>query len=256
MMELQYNQDDLNNIQFDGCYKCQYSCQLECLQCVENKCYQCFDGWKLIDYSCYHYFGDGQVSSMEQFDDGNYDSGDGCFECKYQCIQYCNTCINKIHIKFVNSTTNYIIINVNQYVEMNLLLLDQKNVQMVMIFLMMVVLIVNFSVENNVKLVLLEHVQSASKDIQLQIIIAKLIIKLTPLLKKIKKCQINVEMLFILIMKNVMMIMNLMEMVVLVYVQLNQTGIVTIILDNQVFCSYYTVLKLQYVNQIQSIQYV
>ncbi|CAD8151628.1 unnamed protein product [Paramecium pentaurelia] len=98
VIELEQEQcDDLNNIQFDGCYKCQYSCQLECLNCVKNKCYQCFDGWKLIDYSCYQYCGDGQVavSSIEQCDDGNYDSGDGCFECKYQCIQYCNTCIDK-----------------------------------------------------------------------------------------------------------------------------------------------------------------
>ncbi|CAD8118516.1 unnamed protein product [Paramecium primaurelia] len=89
--------DDQNNIQFDGCYKCQYSCQLECINCVENKCYQCFDGWKLIDYGCYQYCGDGQiaVTSMEQCDDGNYDNGDGCFECKYQCIPYCNACIDK-----------------------------------------------------------------------------------------------------------------------------------------------------------------
>ncbi|CAD8212977.1 unnamed protein product [Paramecium octaurelia] len=89
--------DDQNNIQFDGCYKCQQSCLLECLNCVENKCYQCLDGWQLIDYGCYQYCGDGQVaqSSMEQCDDGNYDNGDGCYQCKFECVPYCRSCADR-----------------------------------------------------------------------------------------------------------------------------------------------------------------
>ncbi|CAD8211300.1 unnamed protein product [Paramecium octaurelia] len=89
--------DDQNNIQFDGCYKCQQSCLLECLNCVENKCYQCLDGWQLIDYGCYQYCGDGQVaqSSMEQCDDGNYDNGDGCYQCKFECVPYCKSCADR-----------------------------------------------------------------------------------------------------------------------------------------------------------------
>ncbi|CAK86549.1 unnamed protein product (macronuclear) [Paramecium tetraurelia] len=89
--------DDQNNIQFDGCYKCQQSCLLECLNCVENKCYQCFDGWQLIDYGCYQYCGDGQVakSSMEQCDDGNDDIGDGCYQCKFECVPYCRSCADR-----------------------------------------------------------------------------------------------------------------------------------------------------------------
>ncbi|CAD8213827.1 unnamed protein product [Paramecium pentaurelia] len=89
--------DDQNNIQFDGCYKCQQSCLLECINCIENKCYQCLDGWQLIDYSCYQYCGDGQVakSSMEQCDDGNYNDGDGCYECKFECFPFCRSCADR-----------------------------------------------------------------------------------------------------------------------------------------------------------------
>ncbi|CAD8116748.1 unnamed protein product [Paramecium primaurelia] len=89
--------DDQNNIQFDGCYKCQQSCLLECINCIENKCYQCLDGWQLIDYSCYQYCGDGQVakSSMEQCDDGNYNDGDGCYECKFECFPFCKSCADR-----------------------------------------------------------------------------------------------------------------------------------------------------------------
>ncbi|CAD8215397.1 unnamed protein product [Paramecium octaurelia] len=89
--------DDQNNIQFDGCYKCQESCLLECVNCVENKCYQCLNGWQLIDYGCYQYCGDGQVaqSSMEQCDDGNYDQGDGCYQCKFECVPYCRSCADR-----------------------------------------------------------------------------------------------------------------------------------------------------------------
>ncbi|CAD8123591.1 unnamed protein product [Paramecium sonneborni] len=89
--------DDQNNIQFDGCYKCKQSCLLECINCIGNKCYQCLDGWQLLDYRCYQFCGDGKIaeSSMEQCDDGNYIEGDGCFECKFECFPYCESCADR-----------------------------------------------------------------------------------------------------------------------------------------------------------------
>ncbi|CAD8182674.1 unnamed protein product [Paramecium pentaurelia] len=70
--------DDQNNIQFDGCYKCQSSCQLECQQFIEQQCYICIDGWQMIDNRCYQICGDGQlaISSQEQCNDGNYNPYD------------------------------------------------------------------------------------------------------------------------------------------------------------------------------------
>ncbi|CAD8203777.1 unnamed protein product [Paramecium octaurelia] len=86
--------DDQNNIQFDGCYKCQTSCQLECKECIEQLCYMCIDGWQIIDYKCYQICGDGllALSSKEQCDDGNYTPNDGCYDCKFICDQNCSQC--------------------------------------------------------------------------------------------------------------------------------------------------------------------
>ncbi|CAK62586.1 unnamed protein product (macronuclear) [Paramecium tetraurelia] len=86
--------DDQNNFQFDDCYKCQSSCQLECRQCKQNQCYDCIDGWSLINNYCYQICGDGMqaFNSQEQCDDGNYENNDGCYECKYECDQNCYFC--------------------------------------------------------------------------------------------------------------------------------------------------------------------
>ncbi|CAD8072785.1 unnamed protein product [Paramecium sonneborni] len=83
--------DDNNNIQFDSCYKCQPSCQLECLNCVYGKCLYCREGWYLIDQQCQSICGDGIVVPFEQCDDGNLDIGDGCFQCQTECF-YCEIC--------------------------------------------------------------------------------------------------------------------------------------------------------------------
>ncbi|CAD8051933.1 unnamed protein product [Paramecium primaurelia] len=86
--------DDQNNFQFDFCYKCQQSCQLECKQCNQSQCYDCIDGWSLINNYCYQICGDGMqaFNTQEQCDDGNYDPYDGCYECKYECDQNCFYC--------------------------------------------------------------------------------------------------------------------------------------------------------------------
>ncbi|CAD8151512.1 unnamed protein product [Paramecium pentaurelia] len=86
--------DDQNNFQFDFCYKCQQSCQLECKQCNQSQCYDCIDGWSLINNNCYQICGDGMqaFNTQEQCDDGNYEPYDGCYECKYECDQNCFYC--------------------------------------------------------------------------------------------------------------------------------------------------------------------
>ncbi|CAD8129823.1 unnamed protein product [Paramecium sonneborni] len=86
--------DDKNNIQFDGCYKCEKSCQLECLSCIESKCYTCQNGWALLDDRCYQKCGDGQlaITSSEQCDDGNFEPNDGCYNCQFECDQFCFSC--------------------------------------------------------------------------------------------------------------------------------------------------------------------
>ncbi|CAD8166151.1 unnamed protein product [Paramecium pentaurelia] len=87
--------DDQNNQQFDGCYKCEKSCQLECQICVGTKCQVCQEGWELLDGHCYQICGDNKLAqlSIEQCDDGNFQPNDGCYECKFQCDQYCYSCV-------------------------------------------------------------------------------------------------------------------------------------------------------------------
>ncbi|CAD8190191.1 unnamed protein product [Paramecium pentaurelia] len=83
--------DDGNVIQFDGCYQCQLSCQLECTNCVDQKCLRCIEGWDLIDNYCKPNCGDGITVYTEQCDDGNQQDGDGCYQCQAEC-PYCEIC--------------------------------------------------------------------------------------------------------------------------------------------------------------------
>ncbi|CAD8214756.1 unnamed protein product [Paramecium octaurelia] len=89
--------DDKNNIQFDKCYKCQQSCQLECQICIKQKCLACLEGWQLLDDICVPKCGDGIIAlgSQEQCDDGNQIDKDGCDKCIWQCSPYCKQCINQ-----------------------------------------------------------------------------------------------------------------------------------------------------------------
>ncbi|CAD8126121.1 unnamed protein product [Paramecium sonneborni] len=88
--------DDQNNIQFDGCYKCQKSCQLECLMCIESQCLECQEGWELLEWKCHQICGDNRIAkySNEECDDGNSFSNDGCYNCKFECDQNCFYCYN------------------------------------------------------------------------------------------------------------------------------------------------------------------
>ncbi|CAD8109512.1 unnamed protein product [Paramecium sonneborni] len=71
--------DDANNDAYDGCYQCQYSCHLMCLNCFQGLCIQCEPGYNEQESQCIHVCGDGyQVQLEEQCDDGNLDNNDGC----------------------------------------------------------------------------------------------------------------------------------------------------------------------------------
>ncbi|CAD8127283.1 unnamed protein product [Paramecium sonneborni] len=82
--------DDGNSIQFDGCYKCEYSCPLYCQNCFEGICYECQSYFQLIDNTCYDGCGSGIKAYNEECDDGNIIELDGCsstcqIELQYKC---------------------------------------------------------------------------------------------------------------------------------------------------------------------------
>ncbi|CAD8138090.1 unnamed protein product [Paramecium pentaurelia] len=110
--------DDNNNIQYDGCYQCQFSCPLYCSICDEGMCQECnlnyyYDN---LTFSCYSKCGDGILTSeTEQCDDNNTNSGDGCssicmIEYDWICIQN-DECI---YSKYPELLINYLF-QKNQY---------------------------------------------------------------------------------------------------------------------------------------------
>ncbi|CAD8166551.1 unnamed protein product [Paramecium octaurelia] len=96
-----YYQDSLTefSLQNNNCYNCVQNCQLECLICLQDKCYACFDGWQLVDHKCQQICGDKQVAlySYEQCDDGNQSIDDGCHECQFQCGLFCQFCDKELN---------------------------------------------------------------------------------------------------------------------------------------------------------------
>ncbi|CAD8101960.1 unnamed protein product [Paramecium sonneborni] len=91
--------DDKNDIQFDGCYKCQNNCQIECLLCHNTTCLQCIKGWNLREGKCYQICGDGQLAilSIEECDDLQ---DLNCRNCKlYKCNLFCKLCDNQQQCK-------------------------------------------------------------------------------------------------------------------------------------------------------------
>ncbi|CAD8051891.1 unnamed protein product [Paramecium primaurelia] len=90
--------DDGNDIEYDGCHKCYYSCQPGC-KCVKGECYReqisCENGlyYSFTSLSCKPFCGDGiTIQPFEECDDGNEISDDECNLCKLQCGVNCQTC--------------------------------------------------------------------------------------------------------------------------------------------------------------------
>ncbi|CAD8121073.1 unnamed protein product [Paramecium sonneborni] len=127
--------DDGNFNEYDGCFQCQIECvrnceicqngiclecklgfefddslncfaenkntqiyQPQCTQEIDKKCITCQKGWVVnpILEKCSSLCGDKQIQGDEECDDGNFKQYDGCFECKFECIQNCQGCKNGI----------------------------------------------------------------------------------------------------------------------------------------------------------------
>ncbi|CAD8077162.1 unnamed protein product [Paramecium primaurelia] len=86
--------DDQNEVQFDGCFDCKFQCQQNCEICEQGKCLNliCPYGTIQLEDQCQSICGDKIIGGDEQCDDGNLIQYDGCYNCKYQCNQYCNIC--------------------------------------------------------------------------------------------------------------------------------------------------------------------
>ncbi|CAK86296.1 unnamed protein product, partial (macronuclear) [Paramecium tetraurelia] len=91
--------DDGNIEKFDGCYKCNNSCQIECKLCVNQLCFQCQDGWQLISNMCEQVCNDNLLAilSIEQCDN-NDDSY--CNDCVQLCQDNCISCLTYNQCEF------------------------------------------------------------------------------------------------------------------------------------------------------------
>ncbi|CAD8196500.1 unnamed protein product [Paramecium octaurelia] len=122
--------EDLNDIQYDGCYQCFFQCSQNCSKCKQGKCQVCAEGYDLIINECRQVTiinanqtddnnavqsqqcGDQILSINEQCDDGNQYSGDGCsINCKTEENWKCNEeqpnqCFKqtKFFLKYENQT--------------------------------------------------------------------------------------------------------------------------------------------------------
>ncbi|CAD8079160.1 unnamed protein product [Paramecium primaurelia] len=85
--------EDQNNLKFDGCYNCQFSCQDSCTNCSNQGCLECnTQGWEynLIEMICEPICGDGIiVINYEECDDL---ISFNCQNCRFQCQDSCELC--------------------------------------------------------------------------------------------------------------------------------------------------------------------
>ncbi|CAD8127669.1 unnamed protein product [Paramecium sonneborni] len=89
--------DDGNNIEFDGCFNCKYSCYIGCQDCKLGICQDlCQYGFYFINNTCSTICGDSILAGNEQCEDGNTNKYDGCYQCQYSCSQNCSDCLNGI----------------------------------------------------------------------------------------------------------------------------------------------------------------
>ncbi|CAD8212293.1 unnamed protein product [Paramecium octaurelia] len=71
--------DDGNDIEYDGCYECQYSCDIYCVNCYQGECIECPKGFNPNGPYCQSKCGDGILNPIfEECDDGNIKPNDGC----------------------------------------------------------------------------------------------------------------------------------------------------------------------------------
>ncbi|CAD8197951.1 unnamed protein product [Paramecium pentaurelia] len=114
--------DDGNNIQFDGCFNCKFSCPFHCDDCYQGICLQFNNQYQLLNLNQYKQqlnCGDGLLQEQEQCDDGNDQIADGCSnECVIEQNWICQTILKdsptqcsfvrspKLIINYLNMTYN------------------------------------------------------------------------------------------------------------------------------------------------------
>ncbi|CAD8182793.1 unnamed protein product [Paramecium octaurelia] len=87
--------DDGNDIEFDGCFDCRYSCPIGCNNCEKGICLDlCLKGFYFMNNSCSTICGDSIIAGNEQCDDNNTSEYDGCYLCKFSCPLNCYECID------------------------------------------------------------------------------------------------------------------------------------------------------------------
>ncbi|CAD8125624.1 unnamed protein product [Paramecium sonneborni] len=96
--QLSHNEqcDDANNIPYDGCFLCEFSCNYYCQTCHLGVCSQCQMGYQLDQSKniCQSICGDGIVTHDEQCDDGNLLQYQECVNCKLICQEQCINCVD------------------------------------------------------------------------------------------------------------------------------------------------------------------
>ncbi|CAD8189274.1 unnamed protein product [Paramecium pentaurelia] len=75
-----------------GCNQCEFNCQHQCINCQFGKCYDCIQGWKLINYQCESICGNNSIQGLEECDDMNSIRFDGCNNCRNDCQKECSYC--------------------------------------------------------------------------------------------------------------------------------------------------------------------
>ncbi|CAK70472.1 unnamed protein product (macronuclear) [Paramecium tetraurelia] len=85
--------DDGNLIIGDGCHFCQFSCQDSCLNCLQGICYDCQEGYQLIQSKCYSICGNGLQKNNEQCEiNTSLKIYQNCQSCKFFCDLNCFLC--------------------------------------------------------------------------------------------------------------------------------------------------------------------
>ncbi|CAK63414.1 unnamed protein product (macronuclear) [Paramecium tetraurelia] len=87
--------DDGNDIEFDGCFNCRYSCSIGCINCEFGICLDlCLPGFYFMNNACSTICGDSIIAGSEQCEDNNTSEYDGCYLCKFSCPLNCFECID------------------------------------------------------------------------------------------------------------------------------------------------------------------
>ncbi|CAD8130998.1 unnamed protein product [Paramecium sonneborni] len=78
---------------FDGCQDCSFISIGHCKINYFSICLVCEAGYQMLENICFPNCGDKFILELyEDCDDGNLQLYDGCFECRFQCIEDCNIC--------------------------------------------------------------------------------------------------------------------------------------------------------------------